>query len=195
MCQQLGIRIIAANSAQAKGRVERSHGTHQDRLIKKMRLKRISGLASGNQFLPGYLVEHNRRFAMAPASRQDYHTPVPKGLDLDAVFRLEEERTIRNDWIISYNNRRLQIKRPSRQAPARSKVTVCEGQDGRIQIYYRERPLEWEEFTPENAPPPSKPPRARRLRKKPMVKKTHPGRAFDYRTMKPRRKVRNQKNE
>jgi hypothetical protein len=33
MCQKLGIRIIAASSPQAKGRVERNHGTHQDRLI------------------------------------------------------------------------------------------------------------------------------------------------------------------
>src|ERR1700686_4028270 len=29
------------NSQQAKGRVERNHGTHQDRLVKKMRLKKI----------------------------------------------------------------------------------------------------------------------------------------------------------
>ena len=34
---RLGIRIIAANSPQAKGRVERAHGTHQDRLVKKLR--------------------------------------------------------------------------------------------------------------------------------------------------------------
>ena len=33
MCQKLGIRIIAASSPQAKGRVERIHGIHQDRLI------------------------------------------------------------------------------------------------------------------------------------------------------------------
>ena len=31
----LGIRIIAASSPQAKGRVERMHGVHQDRLVKK----------------------------------------------------------------------------------------------------------------------------------------------------------------
>jgi hypothetical protein len=30
MCEKPGIRIIAAGSAQAKGRVERNHGTHQD---------------------------------------------------------------------------------------------------------------------------------------------------------------------
>src|SRR5438552_3574664 len=38
MCAKLGIRIIAASSPQAKGRVERVHGTHQDRLVKKLRL-------------------------------------------------------------------------------------------------------------------------------------------------------------
>jgi hypothetical protein len=41
MCQKLGIRIIAASSPQAKGRVERINGVHQDRLIKKMRRKGI----------------------------------------------------------------------------------------------------------------------------------------------------------
>ena len=42
MCAKLGIELIGANSAQAKGRVERGHGTHQDRLIKKMHLKKIA---------------------------------------------------------------------------------------------------------------------------------------------------------
>ena len=51
MCQRLGIGIIAANSAQAKGRVERNHGTHQDRLVKKMRLKKIQTHAEANRFL------------------------------------------------------------------------------------------------------------------------------------------------
>ena len=36
MCARLGIGIVAANSPQAKGRVERAHGTHQDRLVKKL---------------------------------------------------------------------------------------------------------------------------------------------------------------
>ncbi len=195
MCEKLGIKLIAANSAQAKGRVERSHGTHQDRLIKKMRLKRIGGTAAGNRFLPGYLTDHNQRFARAPASDKDYHTPVPKGLDLGSIFRLEEERTLSNDWIISYDCRRLQIKRQSRNAPARSKVTVCEWPDGRIRIYYREREVEWEEFTPDQAAPPVPPRRSRRLRKKPAIKNEHPWRKFDFQNMQPRRKARSLTNE
>src|SRR3982751_3408532 len=92
MCAKLGIRIIAASSPQAKGRVERNHGTHQDRLIKKMRLKLTASLAEGNRFLRSYLADHNRRFANEPQAVEDYHTTVPEGFDLDAVFRLEETR-------------------------------------------------------------------------------------------------------
>lgn len=51
MCQKLGIRIIAASSPQAKGRVERNHGTHQDRLIKKLRLRGIASYEEANRFL------------------------------------------------------------------------------------------------------------------------------------------------
>ena len=125
MCAKLGIRIIAASSPQAKGRVERNHGIHQDRLIKKMRLKQTASIAEGNRFLRSYLADHNRRFANEPQAVEDYHTPVPEGLDLDAVFRLEETRPISNDWVVSYKGRLLQIRTPSRQyAPAHSKVTV-----------------------------------------------------------------------
>src|SRR4029078_797005 len=51
MCQKLGIRILAASSPQAKGRVERNHGTHQDRLIKKLRRKQIASYEAANQYL------------------------------------------------------------------------------------------------------------------------------------------------
>jgi transposase len=147
MCAKLGIRIIAASSPQAKGRVERNHGTHQDRLIKKMRLKEIASIEQGNHYLPTYLADHNRRFVSTPAASEDFHTPVPKGLDLDAIFRLEETRTLSNDWVVSYHGRLLQLRRNGQQhAPARGKVTVCEWQDGRIAIYYRERAMEWDEI-------------------------------------------------
>jgi hypothetical protein len=48
MCAKLGIELIAANSPQAKGRVERVHGTHQDRLVKKMRRKQMLARAEAN---------------------------------------------------------------------------------------------------------------------------------------------------
>src|SRR5439155_13978804 len=70
MCAKLGIGIIAASSPQAKGRVERAHGTHQDRLIKKLRRKNITTHAAANQFLEqSHPPEHNQRHRREPASR------------------------------------------------------------------------------------------------------------------------------
>src|SRR5271157_4327644 len=68
MCAKLGIELIAASSPQAKGRVERVHGTHQDRLVKKLRRKEISSHEVSNVYLEReYLPEHNRRFARTAA--------------------------------------------------------------------------------------------------------------------------------
>jgi hypothetical protein len=78
MCQKLDIRIIAANSPQAKGRVERGHGTYQDLLIKKMGRKKIRTHEAANEFLQQhYLPDHNQRFAREPAEPQDYHRRAP----------------------------------------------------------------------------------------------------------------------
>src|SRR6266852_6214583 len=97
MCERLGIRIIAANSPQAKGRVERNNGTHQDRLVKKLRRKGITNHAAANAYIEGeYLAEHNRRFAQSATEPEDYHRKAPSRRELDAIFRLEMERTISN---------------------------------------------------------------------------------------------------
>ena len=109
--QRLGIRIIAANSPQAKGRVERNHGTHQDRLVKKMRLKKIKTHEEATRFLEKeYLPEHNRRFRRSPAQPEDYHRAAPRAVELEEVFHLETDRVIGNDWVVRYENRFLQVK-------------------------------------------------------------------------------------
>src|SRR6266446_150447 len=148
MCEKLGIRIIAAGSPQAKGRVERNHGTHQDRLIKKMRRKKIRTHEEANRFLKEeYLPEHNRRFAQPAAAAEDYHRKAPSQAERRRVFRLETERTIGNDWVVRYENRFFQLKRQSgHYAPAKSKVTVCEWQDGSVEIEYRGQALAWKEL-------------------------------------------------
>ena len=66
------------------------------------------------------------RFAQPPASSDDFHVARPRGMRLDAVFRLEEARTVSNDWVVRYDNRFLQLERQSRLAPARSTVQVYE---------------------------------------------------------------------
>lgn len=152
MCAALRIQIIAANSPQAKGRVERNHGTHQDRLVKKLRRLGIADASAANTFLETtYLPEHNARFAQAPASAEDFHRRTPTPATLDRAFQLEETRTLSNDWVIRYATRYFQVVRQSRQAPARSTVVVREAATGALEIRYRGRLLRWSEIV---APPP-----------------------------------------
>src|SRR6266566_574356 len=148
MCAKLGIEVIAASSPQAKGRVERQHGTHQDRLVKKLRRKEIANSEAANVYLETeYLVEHNGRFARAAAKAEDYHRRAPRAAELDRIFRLESERTISEDWVVRYDNRFFQLEPQSRDyAPAQNKALVCEGRHGNIAIEYRGRALRWREI-------------------------------------------------
>jgi transposase len=185
MCAALGITIIPASSPQAKGRIERNHGTHQDRLVKKLRRMGIADVATANTFLQTtYWADHNRRFAQAPASADDFHVRVPRSVRLDQAFRLEEKRTVSNDWVVRYDNRLLQLERQSRLAPARSTVMIYEDVAGQIEIRYRDRVMRWTELTapastvrrspvPAVVVPPA-PPTTRRER--PYVSMDHPWR-------------------
>jgi len=148
MCAKLGIRIIAASSPQAKGRVERAHGTHQDRLVKKLRLAGIADYDRAHAFLEEhYLAEHNRRYAHAAAAPADYHRRRPTPRQLDEVFWLEEERVVSEDWVVRYHNRLLQLERQSRHwAPARSRVWVRENEAGDLAIHYRNQRVGYREL-------------------------------------------------
>ena len=156
MCAKLGIAVIAASSPEAKGRIERMHGTHQDRLVKKLRRKQIPSHEVANVYLRReYLPEHNRRFARAAARPEDYHRRAPRAAELDRIFRLENERTIGNDWVVRYANHYFQLEPQSHHyAPARSKVLVCEGRHGGISIEYRGRVLGWKQIAAPLKPPP-----------------------------------------
>jgi transposase len=148
MCAKLGIRIIAASSPQAKGRVERAHGTHQDRLVKKLRLAGIVNYDQANAYLEEhYLAEHNRRYAHAAGASADYHRRRPTARQLDEVFWLEEERVVSEDWVVRYHNRLLQLERQSQHwAPAKSRVLVRENEAGEVAIHYRSQRLLFHEL-------------------------------------------------
>jgi hypothetical protein len=75
---RLDIQIIAAGSPQAKGRVERNHGTQQDRLVKKLRRLAISEASRANVFVETrHRADHTARFAQAPGSVEDSHRRAP----------------------------------------------------------------------------------------------------------------------
>ena len=182
MCAALGIQIIAASSPQAKGRVERNHGTHQDRLVKKLRRLGVADDATANRFLEQtYWPAHNARFSQPAAATDDFHRACPSARALDAIFRLQETRVLGQDWVVRYHNRALQVARQSGHTPARSTVTVCEAADGRLALEYRGQPIRWTELPGPPAVairaevrPPSSPPPAARPRPHPRA--DHPWR-------------------
>jgi molybdenum-dependent DNA-binding transcriptional regulator ModE len=152
-CKKLGIEIITAHSPQAKGRVERSHGVYQDRLVKELRLHGITTLEGANELLAdGFSERLNARFQREPARPRDFHRRVPKGLNLAQVFCWEETRSVQNDWTIRYNNRFYQILKENRPRPRpKEKVLVRLLLDRNVQILYRDKKLTYE---PIAQPPP-----------------------------------------
>lgn len=147
-CKKLGIQIIFANSPQAKGRVERKNGVCQDRLIKALRKEKINETESANKFLlEKFLDKLNDKFSRQPAKKEDYHIPVPEGLDLRTVFCFEERRTVCNDWTVQYNKRIFQIIKDNIRLPrSGDKVTVAEWLDGTIHLIYKNEELRYEEL-------------------------------------------------
>jgi len=80
---------------------------------------------------------------------------------LDQVFRLEEKRSVSNDWVVRYDNRLLQLERQSGHPPARATVLIYEAPDGGLEIRYRDRVMRWTEVTgrPRGEPRPAPTPR------------------------------------
>ena len=149
-CKKLGIEIIMAHSPQAKGRVERSNGTYQDRLVKELALRRITTIATANKLLQnGFTDGLNARFAIAPRSEEDFHVALPRGIALDDVFCFEECRVLQNDWCVRHENRYFQILEHNKPLPKpKDKIVVRTHLDGRTQLLYRDKPLAFASLTP-----------------------------------------------
>ena len=139
--RELGIGWIAAHSPNAKGRVERSFQTDQDRLVKHLRLAQVSSLEAANAFLEKeYWPEWNQRFAQPVADFPNHHRPLPPQLDLAAILCHVEQRVIGNDYTISFAGKRYQIARGQVQAGMRRQSMRVELRlNGELQARYQGR--------------------------------------------------------
>jgi hypothetical protein len=120
--RELGIGWIPAYSPQAKGRVERSFGTDQDRLVKHLRLAKVKTLAEANKFLEvEYWPEWNERFARPLEGVVDMHRAMTPHLDLASALSHVEQRKVSNDYTFSFAGHRYQIAREQVKAGMRGK--------------------------------------------------------------------------
>lgn len=143
-CSELGIKVIHANSPQAKGRIERAFGTLQDRLIKEMRLAGISSKEEANEFLERYLPIYNKRFGKEPRKKADLHRRLTKGVRLRDIFCIKGRRTISNAYTVKWDGRLFLIDSPT-IAMRRRKVEVRKHFDGQMEIRFNGRYLKFKE--------------------------------------------------
>ena len=145
--QSLEIPILCANTPQAKGRVERANQTLQDRLVKEMRLRQIDTLQQGNAYLPEFMADFNRRFAVQPRSSLDAHRQVLAHQDLDQILAWQESRTITKNLTIQFKNvvYQIQLDRPA-YALHNLQVTICQDLQGKVAIFYKGKALAYTIF-------------------------------------------------
>lgn len=154
--EALEIRHIAANSPQAKGRVERANRTLQDRLVKALRLAGIDTLEAANRFLPDFLARHNTQFAVTPTDPRDVHrSVVHTSHELEILLCRQYLRRVDHALCIQFENQLYQIERPThRRRMAHRQVTVLKTADHtlRIQLDGEDLPFHLLKARPEPAP-------------------------------------------
>ena len=138
---ELGSTFIAAQSPQAKGRVERLWGVLQDRLCSELRLAGASDLDSANRVLHRFIADYNRRLARAPRDTAKAWRPAPE--NIDRICSFQHERIVSNDNVVQWEGQRFQIPPQNRRFSfAGAKVQLYHALDGRVSLYYGNTRLE-----------------------------------------------------
>ena len=140
---ELGVDVIFAHSAPAKGRIERLFRTFQDRVIKEMRLKGIKSIEEGNKFLKYYLPVFNKRFSVEALEKGDLHRPVPKGADLDKSLCIKTPRGLNKDSTVAHNKKLYHVL----DKVHTDKIMVEERVSGRLHITHKGKELKYRQIT------------------------------------------------
>jgi transposase len=139
---ELGITSIAAQSPQAKGRIERVWGTLQDRLVFELRRSGAADIETANAVLGRFVPRFNRRFAVPPANPEPAWRPVPAGLRLEHICSFRYRRVVANDHTVRAGSTILQLPPgPGRRGYAGRRVELQLRLDGRLVVWDGEREL------------------------------------------------------
>ena len=148
-CEEVGIRIIFANSAQAKGRIERVWDTFQDRLIPEMRLRNIFSMPKANEylqneFIPNYWKQKNTVIPQSPDSR---YNKLLNNVDLNEIFCLKEYRTVKSDHTFSFGGIIYLITSDLKYSIMKQKVEIRTYQDLTEKIFFAGKILQVKELS------------------------------------------------
>jgi transposase len=135
---ELGIASIAAQSPQAKGRVERLFGTLQDRLVSELRLAEARTLAEANAALEAFLPRFNARFRVPAAQAGSAYRPLAASPPPETLFCFKYQRVVAADNTVQFAGQRLQLlPDAARLSWARATVEVHERLDGSLAVYHQ----------------------------------------------------------
>lgn len=150
--EELGIELILARSPQAKGRVERSFKTAQDRLVKELRVAGACTLEEANHVLETVFLPWWRRHCRRPpACADNAHRPLAPHHDLAAALSVVHHAKVCNDYTFRFAGGHYRILRPSIIAGLRgSRVRIEARADGSLRARFHGRCLE---FGPASLPP------------------------------------------
>ena len=104
--------------------------------MKKMRLRGVCGMDAGNAYLPTFMADYNRRFAVAPRNPSDAHRAVLHDeRELDLILCEQHARKVTRNLSISFEGRTYQVTGHGRGYRLRgAAVTVCKGFDGEVTV-------------------------------------------------------------
>src|SRR5579859_2423620 len=146
--RELDIELICARSPQAKGRVERSFGTAQYRLVKEMRLAKVKTIEQANALLDGgLLAKHNRLFSVPARQAGDAHRKLGQAFHLAAILSLQAQRTVSNDYTVRFENRPYQLDKPIYPGERGGKVVIEVRLDGSMAIRFGKHYLKYHAIT------------------------------------------------
>ncbi len=145
--KELDIELIRAHSPQAKGRVERSFGTAQDRWVKELRLAKVKTCDQANAVLEKLLPTHNTQFAK-PASRpKDAHRSLGASHRLESILSIQTTRVVSNDYVVRLDNRFYQLLPPVYPSQRGGRVVIEERRDETMVIRFGKHELKYRELT------------------------------------------------
>jgi len=142
---ELDIELIRAHSPQAKGRVERSFGTAQDRWVKELRLARARTCEQANRVLERLVPDHNRRFAKTALKPTDAHRRLGPAHRLESILSIQVERVVSNDYVVRWANRHYQLLPPVYPGERGGRVVIEQRLDGSLAIRFGKRDLAYRE--------------------------------------------------
>jgi transposase len=130
-CGELDIRIISASSPEAKGRIERTWDTIQDRIIPEMRVRQIHRMPAANdylqnQFIPNYWTQKN---TVVPRSLESRYKPIAPEINLREIFCLKEHRIVNRDHTLKWDGKLYQLDSPLKHSIRGQEIELRTYQD------------------------------------------------------------------